>query len=146
VAAAHKVETPAPVQVAEKEEVMPEVKVPKVEEAKPSADRLAKALEKVLGKETPDLVASAAKVKLPTQTGSPFAVQVASLPDRKVAEQLVNRLSLKGYPARLVQADIPGRGLVYRVRVHGYKTRQLADEARAEISKREKLEAITVAQ
>jgi cell division septation protein DedD len=138
---------PPPAQVAEqKEEPMPEPKAPKVEESKPSSDRMAKALEKVLGKETPDSVASAAKTKLPTQTGSAFAVQVASLPDRKVAEELTNRLKLKGYAARLVQADIPGRGVVYRVRIHGYANRADADVARAKIAKAEKLDAITVAQ
>lgn len=127
-------------------EAEPAPPAPKVEESKPSSAHLANALSKVLGKETPDAVESAAKATLPIQTGSPFAVQVASLPDRKVAEELANRLSNKGYDARLVQADIPGRGLVYRVRIHGYDTRADADAARAGIAKAEKLDAITVAQ
>lgn len=119
---------------------------PKVEEKKPSSDKIANALSKALGRETPDSVNNTAKARLPEGTGSAFAVQVASLPDRKVAEELANRLTLKGYEARLVQADIPGRGLVYRVRIHGYDSRQAADEAKAQINKHERLDAITVAQ
>jgi cell division septation protein DedD len=119
---------------------------PKMPDEKPSSDRIAKALEKALGKETPDSVTSSAKAQLPNRTSSPFAVQVASLPDRKVAEELANKLNLKGYDTRLVQADIPGRGTVYRVRIHGYASRAEADEARDGIVKAERLDAITVAQ
>lgn len=130
----------------EPEDHLPEPQAPKVEEQKPSSDRLAKALEKVLGHETPDSVSTAAKVSLPSQTGSAFAIQVASLPDRKVAEELANRLTLKGYEARLVQAQIPGRGLVYRVRIHGFETRREADQARFELSAKERIDGITVEQ
>jgi cell division septation protein DedD len=137
---------PQPPQPAQEPEPEPAPVAPKVEEQKPSSDHLAKALSKVLGKETPDSVESAAKAQLPSGTGSAFAVQVASLPDRKVAEQLANRLTAKGYDARLVQADIAGRGVVYRVRIHGYGSRQEAEEARTLIAKQEKLDAITVAQ
>jgi cell division protein FtsN len=119
---------------------------PKVEEQKASSAHLANALSNVLGQATPDSVASTAKADLPSVTGSRFAVQVASLPDRKAAEELANRLSLKGYDARLVQADITGRGTVYRVRIHGYDNREEADSARVNIAAQERLDAITVAQ
>lgn len=119
---------------------------PKVVEEKPSSDRMVKALEKALGNETPDSISNSAKAQLPTHTGSAFAVQVASLPDRKVAEELAKKLNLRGYDTRLVQADIPGRGIVYRVRIHGFDTRQAAEETRAIVAKNERLDAITVAQ
>lgn len=119
---------------------------PKVAEEKPSSDRMVKALEKALGNETPDSISNSAKAQLPTHTGSAFAVQVASLPDRKVAEELAKKLNLRGYDTRLVQADIPGRGIVYRVRIHGFNTRQDAEETRVVVAKNERLDAITVAQ
>ena len=125
---------------------LPEAKAPKLEEQKPSSDRLAKSLEKVLGGGTPESVSNAAQVDLPSKTGSLFAIQVASLPDRKVAEELVNRLALKGYPVRLVQAEVPERGRVYRVRIHGYQSQEEADAARSLFEKTEQLDAITVAQ
>lgn len=125
---------------------LPEPQSPKLEERKPSSDRLAKALETVLGQETPETVSSTAASTLPTATGSPFAVQVASFPDRKAAEEFANRLSSKGYPARLVQAEVSDRGTVYRVRIHGYQTKDEAEEARIKLAEHEKLEAITVSQ
>ena len=74
-----------------------EPEAPKVEEQKPSSDRMANALSKALGKETPDSVNNTAKARLPEGTGSAFAVQVASLPDRKVAEACVNLLNQPKY-------------------------------------------------
>jgi len=119
---------------------------PKVAEEKPSSDRMAKALEKAMGNDTPDSISNSAKAQLPAHTGSAFAVQVASLPDRKVAEELAKKLNLKGYDTRLVQADIPGRGVVYRVRIHGFDTRPEAEKTKELIAKNERLDAITVAQ
>ncbi len=107
-----------------------------------SEDKIAQALAKVLGSETPDSVKTVIQDSLPVATGSAYAVQVASLPDREAAQDLVKRLEKKGHAAKLVQAEIPGKGKVYRVRIHGFATRQEADAYREQRG----LEGITVAQ
>lgn len=110
--------------------------------AAPSRNRIAEALARVLGSETPEPVKSVIKESLPTNTGSPFAIQVASLPLRAPAEELVAQLQKKGHAAKLVQANIPGKGEYYRVRIHGFQSREEADKYRAEKG----IEGITVGQ
>lgn len=110
--------------------------------SKSSPDKIAQALVRVLGSETPDSVKTAIQDTLPVATGSAFAVQVASLPNREAAMDLVKRLEKKGHAAKLVQAEIPGKGKVYRVRIHGFTTRGEADNYRQQRG----LEGITVAQ
>jgi cell division septation protein DedD len=110
--------------------------------SKSSPDKIAQALAKVLGSETPNSVKTVIKQTLPVATGSAYAVQVASLPNREAAQDLVKRLAGKGHAAKLVQAEIPGKGKVYRVRIHGFATRAEADAYREERG----LEGITVAQ
>ena len=121
-------------------------KQPNIKDEKPSSDKMAKALARVLGKSTPETVSEAVDNALPSQTGSPYAVQVASLMDRKAAEELTNKLTVKGYAARLLQAELPDRGIVYRVRIHGFQNKEDADKARDQISQKESVDAITVAQ
>ncbi len=109
---------------------------------KASPDRMAKALANVLGNETPASVQTAIKDALPSGTGSKYAIQVASLPDRIKAEAMVLGLKKKGHQARLVQANLPGKGSVFRVRIHGFESREAADKYRED----KQLEGITVAQ
>src|SRR3989338_6787999 len=103
------------------------VAAPEPPTSKSSPDKIAQALEKVLGSETPSAVKNAIQETLPSGTGSAFAVQVASLPSRKAAEELAKRFSTQGHAAQVVQAELPGRDKVYRVRIHGFSTRQEAD-------------------
>ena len=133
-----------------KPEVVPEPQIQVEPESEPepepvsksTPDKIAQALAKVLGNETPDSVKTVIKQTLPVATGSAFAVQVASLPNREAAQDLVKRLEKKGHAAKLVQAEILGKGKVYRVRIHGFKTRQEADSYRDQHG----IEGITVAQ
>lgn len=129
-----------------KPEVAPEPQIQVESEPEPvsksTPDKIAQALAKVLGNETPDSVKTVIKQTLPVATGSAFAVQVASLPSREAAQSLVKRLEKKGHAAKLVQAEIPGKGKVYRVRIHGFQTRQEADSYREQHG----IEGITVAQ
>lgn len=123
-------------------ETVPEFESVPAAKPTPDKDKIAQALAKVLGSETPALVNSVVKQTLPVGTGSAFAIQVASLPNRKTAEDLVERLLQKGHSARLVQAELPSKGKMYRVRIHGFKTRQEADTYRQQHA----IEGITVAQ
>ncbi len=131
-------ESPEPItKVAE-----PTAPAPITSDNKSSPDRMAKALANVLGNETPTSVQTAIKDALPAGTGSKYAIQVASLPDRVKAEAMVLGLKQKGHQARLVQANLPGKGSVFRVRIHGFESREAADKYRED----KQLEGITVAQ
>jgi cell division septation protein DedD len=115
-------------------EVSAEENAPKpssVPEEKPSSARMAKALATVLGGETPEPVKETIRQSLPSSTGSAFAIQIAALPDREKAEVIMRQLKAQGHPAQLVQADVPGKGVVYRIRLHGFKSREEADAYRS---------------
>jgi len=59
-----------------------------------------------------------------------FAVHVSSWRTGDKAEREVSRLGGMGFSARVVQADIPGKGLWYRVVVGSYNAYDEAQEAR----------------
>jgi len=76
------------------------------------------------------------------QLGSPstqaagFAVQVASFRARPKAEELGRMLQDAGYPVQVVEADIPGSGRYYRVRVGPFVTEEEAREAASNLRSR----------
>ncbi len=94
----------------------------------PSSKRMAEALAHVLGKDTPGSVQEAIQQALPTSTGSPYAIQVASLPSKEAAEDMRQQMQKKGHNVRLVQAEIAGKKIVYRLRIHGFNTREEAED------------------
>lgn len=109
----------------------------------PSTKRLAEAIANVLGTDTPESVHEVIKKTLPSSTGSAYAVQIASFPNREQAERLLKEMLTKGFDnVRLLQAEIPGRGVVYRVRLHGFQTREEAENYHI----KNKLEGIILAQ
>jgi cell division septation protein DedD len=113
------------------------------------SDRLAAALNKVLGKSAPTAVKALVPQEpghLQTSTGSAFAVQVAAFPEEKSANKMVAELKAKGHPAQVVWSEIPGKGPIYRVRLHGFSTREDAEAYRGTFSTKEKLPAIVLAQ
>jgi len=52
-----------------------------------------------------------------------FTIQVASVKDGEAAGTIVEKLRQKGYAARKVLGKVPGRGIWYRVRVGGFKSK-----------------------
>ena len=108
----------------------------------PSSKRMAEALAHVLGTDTPESVNEAIQQALPTSTGSAFAIQIASLPSKEAAESMRQQMQKKGHNARLVQAEIAGKKTVYRLRIHGFKTREDAEN----YLQKNHIEGITVAQ
>ena len=85
---------------------------------------------------------SSAEQPLPSQLGSPnaqaagFAVQVASFRAHPKAEELRTVLQDAGYPVQVVEADIPGSGRYYRVRVGPFVTEEGAREAASNLRSR----------
>lgn len=121
-----RVETPAPTKVAEaKPAPKPEAAPAKAEPAAPAK----KAPEKKVAEAAP----APAKAAETAPDTSGYSVQVASSRDRDDTERLAKKLEAAGYPARVVPADIPGKGRWYRVRVGDYGSRQDAAMKQAEI-------------
>ncbi len=99
--------------------------------------------------DTPDSTApevetppTSAEQPLANQPGSPstqaagFSVQVASFRLRPKAEELRTVLLDAGYPVQVVEADIPGSGRYYRVRVGPFVKDEEAREAASNLRSR----------
>ncbi len=65
-----------------------------------------------------------------------FALQIAAYQTRKKAEGLRAILEDVGYPAYVVEADVPELGRHYRVRVGPLVTRKMAKEVASEVRRR----------
>ncbi len=72
-----------------------------------------------------------------------LAVQVASTKDLKSADEMVQKLKKRGYPAFSMKADIPEKGIWYRVRVGYFNDKTEAESIRRQLLK-EKFEGIVV--
>lgn len=79
------------------------------------------------------------------ETEKKITIQVASLKDPKVADRMVARLKDKWYPAYRTVAEIPGKGVWYRVRIGSFKRK---DEAQSTLErlKKDKIDAILLPQ
>jgi cell division septation protein DedD len=62
-----------------------------------------------------------------------YALQLASVATRAGAEALAAEWQQKGVQASVVEAEIPGRGTVYRLRVSGLSSRAVAEEHKARL-------------
>ncbi len=58
--------------------------------------------------------------------GGKYTVQVASYREKRDARELADRLMRKGYQAFVAEAEVPGKGTWYRVRVGRFGTRKEA--------------------
>lgn len=83
-------------------------------------------------------------VKFKNSEASRFSIQVGSYPQLEEANSAVETWKNKGYPAYMMIADIPDRGRWYRVRIGGFSEKQDADAYLAELSGREKVDALVV--
>jgi DedD protein len=62
----------------------------------------------------------------PAGSEGPFTLQVVSFQTRDAADRFVNALRARGHRAFLAQADLPGRGRSFRVRIGPFTTRREA--------------------
>lgn len=53
-----------------------------------------------------------------------FTVQVGALPSRSEADAVVSKLRSKGLSPYVVEADVPGKGTFYRVRLGKFRSRE----------------------
>jgi DedD protein len=79
------------------------------------------------------------------ETEKKITIQVASLRDPKVADRMVTKLKDKWYPAYRSVAEIPGKGVWYRVRIGSFK-RKAEAQSTLERLKKDKIDAILLPQ
>jgi cell division septation protein DedD len=95
----------------------------------------------------PDAADSGVRQEPRPKSGGGFTVQVASYRDRKDAEELAQRLTRKGYQAFVAEAEIPGKGKWYRVRVGRFGTRKEAASFGESLKRKERsLKSVYVAE
>ena len=73
-----------------------------------------------------------------------YSIQVGSFRARDEAEKLKQRLTGKGYPARVKLVHVPGKGLWYRVRVGQFAERMAAERLAQRLTTRERLQALVI--
>ena len=93
-------------------EITPKPKA--IEPEKPTPEKMAGDLAKVLGSDTPTQV---------KQTVTLYAIQIAAFPDRTSGETMIATLNSKGLKPTLVDVKLPDKGTIYRVRILGFKSR-----------------------
>ncbi len=71
-----------------------------------------------------------------------YTLQVASFPTQEEADKLVTKLAAKGVQAYVFEADVAGKGRMYRVRTGAYATRSDAEEGLKKFKKKSALPAI----
>jgi cell division septation protein DedD len=80
---------------------------------------------------------AAAERKPAASASGEWVIQISALKDRRVANNTVQRLVKRGYPAFLVSAPAPGG--MYKVQVGRFKDRGEADRMKQRLEKEEQL-------
>ena len=68
-----------------------------------------------------------------------YTLHISAFSQKDDAEDFLHRMQAAGYRPALVQSEIPGRGLFYRVRVGDYSSKKAALEAKNEFERRQRL-------
>jgi len=84
-----------------------------------------------------------ATIKKSAKENKNFTIQVAALKDSKIADNLVEKLKKRGYPAYRSMGKIPGKGIFYRIRIGSFKNRAEAGSTFNRL-KKENIKAIIV--
>jgi cell division septation protein DedD len=98
----------------------------KFTQPKPGKDRPKQPYKSVKATSKPSTAKKLSTAKEQAATGS-FTIQVASTKDEASADRLVVKLRMKGYPAYQSRAEIPDKGIWFRVRVGPYAKREAAE-------------------
>lgn len=106
----------------------PVAEAPKPVEKKPVPPPAPPPVPPAAPKESGSTVAAAfEKVAARPAPTAGFALQVSSFPERSAAEKFAAGLEAKGYEPFVVEADVPGKGRYYRVKIGSFQTRSEAD-------------------
>src|SRR5262249_3895988 len=118
---------PKPAPVAE----APKPEPPKPEPPKPEPPKPAPVAEAP----KPEPTVSAEKLAVASKTGH-YTLQLSAFQDRGEAEDFAKKLGPIGYKPNIVAADIPGRGVWYRVRVGDFASQKAALDAKSELERK----------
>jgi cell division protein FtsN len=77
-------------------------------------------------------------------TKARYTLQVASYPDKDGAEHDVKRLKQSGYAAFIVAADVPGKGVWYRVRLGSFSNKASAEKLQKDVQAKQGIASIVV--
>ena len=75
-----------------------------------------------------------------------YTVQIASYPDRELAEDEVRRMKKMGYAAFVVASEVPDRGTWYRVRLGSFQKKASADKLAREVQAKAGLAPLVTAE
>ena len=89
---------------------------------------------------TPTPAVAATPTPIDPQPGK-YTVQVASSQNKEQADSEASKLKSHGWPAYVVKAEIPGKGVFYRVRIGQFEDMEGAEKMRDAIIKAEGREA-----
>ena len=94
-------------------------------------------------------VPTAAEVAAPAPAAAPaagsartFTVQLASATSREDATKVATRVP--GHAPRIVEADVPGKGHYFRVRVGRFETREAAERFRDDLARETSLKGVVM--
>ncbi|MGC4114314.1 MAG: SPOR domain-containing protein [Myxococcales bacterium] len=127
---------------AKKEEPAKKDEVAKKDEPAKKEEAAAKKEEPAKKKESLSAAFDKAAKADDEEAASGFTLQVASLPSKEEADKLVDRLSAKGLKPYIVEADVPGKGHVFRVRSGNYTSKEDAESGLKAFKKKSALPAI----
>jgi cell division protein FtsN len=71
-----------------------------------------------------------------------FIVQVASLKEKKKADQINKKVTSLGFKSEIIKTDIKGKGIMFRVISTGFENKVKAQEAAEKISSKTKTDCI----
>ena len=129
---APKPEPPKPIAEAPKPpKVEPRPEPPKVE-PKPEPPKAETPRPPV---EAPKPAVSAEKLAAASKPGH-YTLQLSAFQDRAEADDFAKKLGPIGYKPNIVAADIPGRGVWYRVRVGDFASQKAALDAKSELERK----------
>ncbi len=108
-------------------------------EARPEPKPHAKEKSKDEAKRKGDLAAAFSSA---TKSGA-FCLQVSSMPSQADADKVVAKLANKGFPGAVVaEAEVPGKGRMFRVRLGSYESRAEAEAALKDFKKKSGMDAL----
>ncbi len=108
----------------------------KLVEPKPEPKAEEKAEPKPEKAETKPESVSAEKLASASKAAGRYTLQLSAFQERSEADEFAKKLSGTGYKANIVAADIPGRGVWYRVRVGDFTSQKAALDAKADIERK----------
>lgn len=79
-------------------------------------------------------------------SGVRFTVQIASYPDRDMAEEEMKKMKKRGYAAFIVSSELPDKGTWHRVRLGSFTNKASAEKLAKELRTKENLSPMVTAE